>query len=146
MGTRPWRRAAADHARHKKLETTRGYDQRELFVVFCHLLLTAGRVRKLRQKKPAHLAPPRLRKGLEGIVSKRMTSRYKSGTYMFVPARTAADVDINVRLYPDCDHNGAENGDWANVLLSDASRVLGLEPLAAFAVEWEDEDEEAATV
>jgi hypothetical protein len=32
------------------------------------------------------------------------------------------------------------------VLLSDASRVLGLEPLAAFAVEWEDEDEEATTV
>jgi hypothetical protein len=42
------------------------------------------------------------------------------------------------------DHNGAQNGDWANVLLSDASRVLGLDPLAAFAVEWED-DEEAAT-
>jgi hypothetical protein len=83
--------------------------------------------------------------GLEGIVSKRMTSHYKSGTYMFVPARTAADFDINGRLYPDGDHNGAENGAWANTLLSDASRVLGLEPLAAFAVEWEDEDVEAAT-
>jgi hypothetical protein len=31
------------------------------------------------------------------------------------------------------------------VLLSDAARVLGLEPLAAFEVEWEDDDEEAAT-
>jgi hypothetical protein len=68
---------------------------------------------------------------------------------MFVPARTAADFDLKrralVRLYPDGDHYDAQDGEWANVLLSDASRVLGLDPLAAFAVEWEDEDEEAAT-